>query len=77
MGKYFRTPEMTNGGPFRCFNCGRFLFAIRGTDYELEVKCSRCHTTITLRCTQPIPRASELPSDGDRSLPATPVSARR
>ena len=55
MGLIWRTGEIQSGGPFRCYSCNRLLLAhLGGTHYELELKCTKCHTEIRIVCNQPV-----------------------
>lgn len=55
MSHYFRTPEMQNGGPFRCFNCNRQLaIMITGDDYYVKLKCPRCKAIISMKMKEPV-----------------------
>lgn len=83
MGKYFRTPEMTRGGPFRCYNCGDQLIQhLEGGDYVLRLRCPRCKAAIVLTMREPVEtiqerrtRAGASASDASGWRPATPASA--
>ncbi len=82
MAKYFRTVEMSRGGPFRCYNCGAELIQhLEGGDYVLRLRCPRCKTSIILTLREPVDtpatRAGASASGASASRPATPASAGR
>jgi DNA-directed RNA polymerase subunit RPC12/RpoP len=56
MTTYFRTPEMQNGGPFKCFNCGKTLaIKLGGDKLSAEFKCKRCKAYILIKVGEEIP----------------------
>ncbi|MFH1398966.1 MAG: hypothetical protein ABIG95_02550 [Candidatus Woesearchaeota archaeon] len=62
MGTYFRNPAMMKGGPFKCHNCNKELaIKVGGTQYELELHCSRCKTYIKIKTREPIPFKAKEP----------------
>ncbi len=61
MGKsYYRTPEMVEGGQFRCHNCNNLLLEkLGGSIYDIELTCERCGATYKIKCKEPIPFVAE------------------
>lgn len=58
MGSYNRNGQLVSGigGPFKCPNCNRtLLLRHKGNKFELKFKCSRCASTIILKCIEKIP----------------------
>ena len=48
MTNYFRTPEMQNGGAFRCYNCNKKLAVKLKGDFHAQFKCPRCQAFISV-----------------------------
>lgn len=43
-------PKIVEGKPLDCYVCGKKLIQnVSGEDYRIEIKCSRCGTTITIQ----------------------------
>lgn len=61
---YYRTEQMANGGPFRCYNCNKLLAAkISGTALEIDMDCPRCHAKIHITMNEPIVSQETLSPD--------------
>lgn len=54
MTQYFRTPEMQNGGPFNCQNCGKKLAVKIKGPCHIQFKCPRCHAFISIKMSEPV-----------------------
>ena len=54
MAIYFRTPEMGNGGPFHCFNCGKKLAVKVKGNCHIQFLCPRCKTFIDIKMKESI-----------------------
>jgi len=56
MSDYFRAEEMAGEKPFKCYNCKKTLITdLRGSNYSITLKCSRCKTEIIIKCKEVIP----------------------
>lgn len=66
--KYYRKPEMTTGGTFRCFNCNRVLaHHLTGSVFTVIWECERCGTEITVTTKEPIPFAEAALGDLEKN----------
>ena len=53
---YYRTPQMSSGRGFRCYNCNQEMaISLTGTHYEVVLICRRCKAVVTIKCGEPIP----------------------
>ncbi len=73
MADYMRRPEMMEGGPFHCYNCGRKLAVkVRGSALELQFICPRCHAYIFIKMNEPAPFAERHIEGKSDSRPDSP-----
>jgi len=57
---YYRTPQMVEGGQFRCHNCNNlFSEELIGSNYKIKLTCERCKTEVVVTCKEPIPFVAE------------------
>ena len=58
--RYFRTSEMSDGGPFKCYNCNKtLLIKVSGDRYRIDMKCPRCKAFVHIHMKEQIPKETQ------------------
>jgi len=59
--KFFQTPEIQVGGPFKCFMCGSTLaLELTGSEFKVKLFCKRCKTFYLIKTRLPLKFIQEI-----------------